>query len=120
MPASTVAISVTSDNQTFMIGNMLACILTGTIGANPLTYVTGGIVCNLAAAGLVKAQRPPQLVIILSPAGNLYAFVPGTTSANGLLKIFTAINTELGNGNAIPAANSGETLTFFCLFLGQN
>lgn len=120
MAASTVTVTVTSDNQTFVIGNMLACILSGTIAANPATYVTGGIVCNLAASGLVKAQRPPQIVIVLSSAGWIYAYVPGTTAQNGTLKIFTALGTELGNGVAIPAGNSGDTLTFLAFWLGQN
>ena len=120
MAASTVTVSVSSDNQTFSTGNMLAAILTGTIAANPATYVTGGIACNLAASGLVKAQRPPQLVIVTSLSGWIYAYVNGTTAQNGTLKIFTALGTELGNGVAIPAGNSGDTLTFFVLWLGQN
>jgi hypothetical protein len=120
MAASTVTVTILSDNQSFTFGNMFGAILTGTIGANPLTYTTGGIVCNLAAAGLVKAQRPPQFVIVNSLNGNQYAYVNGTTSQNGTLKMFTDFNVEVTNNATIPAANSGDTLTFFAFWLGQN
>lgn len=119
MAVSTVTVSIVGDNQSFTVGNMTEFILTGTIAASPATYTTGGIPCNLAFPALVKAQRPPQFVIVLSLNGWLYTYVNGTTAANGTLKIFTAIGTELGNAATIPAANSSDSLTFRACFLGQ-
>jgi len=119
MAAAVATVSVASLNQTTMIGgNLYSVIGTLSINANPATYTTGGIVCSLSHP-LIKAQRPPQFVDILSVNGNLYTYIPGTNISNGLLKIFTAIGTELGNGVAIPATNSGDTINFQALWLGM-
>lgn len=119
MAVATVAISIVGANQAFTTGNMTEFILTGTITASPATYTTGGIPCNLAAPALVKAQRPPQFVDIISANGWFYAYINGSNSTNGTLKIFTALGTELANNAAIPAGNSGDTLTFRACFLGM-
>jgi hypothetical protein len=118
MPAATVTVTINSISQSFNFGNMYGAILTGTIGASPLTYTTGGIACSFALP-LVKAQLAPQLVLITSLNGWIYEYVPGTNVANGTLKIFTALGTELTNGNAIPAGNSGDTLTFLAIWLAN-
>jgi len=92
-------------------GRFLNVFGTVAIDANPATYATGGIVMNLSHP-LVKAQGPPIVVYVQGIGGLFYAFVPGSTVSNGLLKLFTAVGTELGNGVAIPAGNSGDTITF--------
>ena len=94
------------------------------IGASPLTYTTGGIACDLSGLGALS-QSAPFTVDVKSqqPAGSgntnqyVYVYLPGTTSVNGLLQIFTGAAaqtalTELSSGAAIPSGVSGDTITF--------
>ena len=116
MAAATVTVSVV---DTWFDGKYLHVIATLAIQANPATYVTGGLTVNLNDPK-IKAQRAPKYVDVTSQSGNLYAFIAGSNNTNGLLKLFSAVNTEVGNGVAIPAANSGDTITCEFYFLGQN
>lgn len=109
MAAAVATISLTDPRQVWYDGRMLRAIFNLSITAGPATYTTGGIACSLAHP-LIKAQGAPIRVTFTSSNDMEYYFVPGTTIANGLLKIFTAIGTELGAGVAIPAANSGDTI----------
>lgn len=100
-------------------GKLYRILGTLSIGAAPLTYVTGGIPCPFIDP-LVKASRAPISVNFTSQNGFIYSFVPGTTNANGLLKMFSVMGTELGSGVTIPTANSSDVINFIAYFLGQN
>lgn len=89
------------------------------VSATPDTYATGGLTIDLTG-GTVHASRPPVWVEFTSSNGNIYAYVPGTTIANGKLKILSAVNTEVTNGTAIAAQYSGDTILYHAVFLGQN
>lgn len=119
MAVAIAHIAVPDMNSVWFDGRMLFVLGTLTIDANPATYVTGGIACSFSHP-LVKAQRVPKVIWFNSPSGSIYTYIPGTNVSNGLLKIFTGVNTELGNGVAIPAVNSGETVQFEGQWLGQN
>lgn len=116
MATAKVTVTVTDTDKE---GRYLKVLGTLAISANPDTYVTNGLTVNLNDP-LIKASRAPKQVAVRSQSGWIYAFVPGSDNTNGKLKIFTALGTELGNGVAIPAGNSGDTLTFEAFFLGQN
>jgi hypothetical protein len=68
-------------------------------------YVVGGDTVNLTAAGGMTnpknlpggfpATLPKQVYVENSPAGYSAEWVPGTTLANGKLKIYTAPGTEM-------------------------
>ena|SRR5689334_17793903 len=127
MADATAVINVPDISNTWKEGPMFKASGTVAIGASPLNYATGGIVMSLVDP-LIKAQRPPKSVIVTGKAGYIYRYVPGTTLANGLLMIFaqTASASEddplgqLANGVAIPAACSGDTITFEARWLGMN
>jgi hypothetical protein len=119
MAVATAIPTVLSDNQIWTAGTMMHVLGSIALQASPATYVTGGLTLNFNVA-LIKAQRVPQRVNIWSQNGYIYSYVPGTDNTNGTMKIFTAIGTELGNGVAIPAGNSGDTITFEGIWLGQN
>lgn len=119
MATATVAITVTNLDSTWSDGKMYHVYGTLTLTASPATYLTGGLPVNFASP-LIKATRAPKIVNLNSQNGYIYSYVPGTDNTNGLLKIFTAIGTELGNAVAIPAGNSGDVIQFEAIFLGQN
>lgn len=118
MANAVATIAVSSMDQTWFDGKMFHVLGTVTIGASPLDYVSGGIAMSLSHP-LIKAQRAPQAVYINSQNGYTYAYVPGADVTTGLLKIFTALGVEL-TVTTIPAGNSGDTITFEAIFLGQN
>jgi hypothetical protein len=115
MAQATVAVTV---SRVWSDGVMLNVLGTLAVSAGPDTYATNGLTVNLNDP-LIKAQRAPLFAAIYSSGGYTYYFTPGSNNTNGKLKIFTALGTELGNGVAIPAGNSGDTVTFHARFLGQ-
>lgn len=90
------------------------------ITASPATYTTGGIVFNLNQAD-VKASRTLNDAEIHGIAGYEYRYIKGTDNSNGLLRIYVPKVTgaaaddpmiELTSALAIPAAVSGDTISF--------
>lgn len=63
--------------------------ITGTLVVNAGDYAAGGLVVNFQIPG-VKSTQPPisSNVKMWGIAGFVYAFVPGTTIANGKMMIF--------------------------------
>jgi hypothetical protein len=67
---------------------------------------------------MLKLKELLQMYRFRGISGYVYAYVKGTDNSNGLIKIFvqdgTATNplAELGNGTAIPAGVSGDTISF--------
>jgi hypothetical protein len=114
--ANSVA-SVTKVLKSWMDNDGYNVIGTCTMLANPNLYVVGGIAFSLGNP-LIKASRVPLMVSFVSQSGQYYAYVPGTTVANGKMKLFSAFGTELG-AVAIPAANSGDTITFQASWRGM-
>ena len=99
------------DNDGYnVIGNM-------TVQAGPNLYVVGGIAFSLSSP-LIKASRPPLMVSFVGQNGQYYAYVPGTNISSGKLKLFSAFGTEL-TAVAIPAAVSGDTITFQASWRGM-
>lgn len=90
------------------------------------SYVSGGDTFDLTAitrpvgapplpgGGAAVAPLPTQ-VTINSRNGYSYSYVPGTTRANGKLKVNTAANTELSAG-AYPAGVTGDVITAQIVF----
>lgn len=120
MAASSVTVTV---QQSWVEGKALRVIGTVVFGASPGTYSTGGLTLPLTDP-LIKAQRAPISCKLLSQsnaaaqADYAYKYIPGTTNANGLVKIFTG-SAEIA-ASAMPAAVSGDVIQFDALFLGQN
>ena len=108
--------------QTWMEGKIFNVLGTWDFSASSDTYATGGITAPLTDP-LIKAQRLPLLVQVQGLTGYIYQYAPGTTNANGKLKAYEVSgNTPLTEiaASAIPAAVSGDTITFIAKFLGQN
>lgn len=85
------------------------------VAASPGTYSAGGITCPLNIYA-IKATRLPLRLSIGGQSGYVYKYIPGTTLANGKLKILTGAAaqsplTELSAG-AMPAGISGDVITF--------
>jgi hypothetical protein len=119
-------ITVPDISNTWKEGPMFMATGTVAISASPAAYATGGIVMSLVNA-LIKAQRPPKQVDVVGKAGYIYRYIPGTTLANGLLMIFAQTNAAAEDAplgelavTAIPAACSGDTITFEARWLGMN
>ncbi len=90
------------------------------------SYVTGGDTWDLTAlskpinhpgipSGTSGAANLPTQVYIQGVNGNSYAYVKGTTRANGKLKCFAPGGTEAG-AVAYPAGFTGDTITFQAVF----
>lgn len=85
------------------------------------TYPTGGDTLNLSALG-IQSSLVPYFVVIYGIAGFLYSWVPGTTQANGKMKVLVATT----GGANIPLAEhtnvtyvagvSGDTITMKAQF----
>jgi hypothetical protein len=112
------AVGTISISQVWSDGYMLHALGTVAVGADPLTYATGGIIMSLVNSQ-IKAQRLPQKVEIKGRAGYDFVYVPGATLALGKLKVHTTAVTELAAA-AVPAALSGDVIQFEAIFVGQN
>lgn len=102
-------------------GNMYEVSGVISVGASPLTYATGGIAFPLNNP-LIKASRTPLYVMVYGIAGYQYTYIKGTDVTNGKLMIrqcAAATNpmAELSTA-AIPAAVSGDTITFIAVWKG--
>lgn len=78
------------------------------------TYPTGGDTVDLttlfgkgALGKVFVAGKPPLYGYGAGTSGHSYGFIPGTTLANGKMKINTAAGTELTNA-AYPASITGD------------
>ena len=124
MAAAVAQVSILDERYTWVAGNKYFVVGTVAVSAGPATYTGGGIAMNLMVP-LVKATRTPIMMIFMGQSGLEYRYVPGPDASSGLLKIMvqdaTATNplAELANGSAIPAAVSGDTITFQAIFNGQ-
>jgi len=80
------------------------------------TYATGGDALSFANLG-IKSSQAPFWVKFNSLAGYGYTFSPNATptQSNGLMRVNTAANTELGAG-AYPGGITGDTIGFYALF----
>jgi hypothetical protein len=95
------------------------------VDASPAVYVTGGIAMNLNQAA-IKASRTPIRVTVVGQAGYVYEYAPGSDNSNGKLLIRAqtsgaAEDDPLGElaASAIPAACSGDSITFEAVYAGQ-
>jgi hypothetical protein len=126
MAAAKAVPTVPDMNSTTFRAPYFEAVGTVAIDASPATYTLGGIACSLALP-LVKAQRAPKNVDVFGKAGYIYRYIPGTNVTNGKLMIFAQTNAaaedaplgELADNSAIPAACSGDTITFKAEFLGM-
>lgn len=107
-------------------------IVQGTIAidASPATYAQNGLTVDFTGQEAIKSSQPPTRVKVwsmqpaASPTSTLYfyRFNPGTAMNNGKLQIFVQDGTlndplqEVGNGVAIPAGVSGDTIYFEAWF----
>lgn len=82
------------------------------IQASPATYATGGLALSFLNES-VKSNNPAQQVSIYSVAGSGYVYA--YNASTGKVQIFQSAGSaaplaELGNGSAIPAGVSGDTI----------
>ncbi len=79
----TVATAVATVVEKYADLSRLHVFGTIAVGAGPLTYATGGLVASLVAI----SRHAPIDLKLSSLAGHRYEWVPGTTPANGKIKI---------------------------------
>jgi hypothetical protein len=91
-------------------GDLKEVIATGTVGAAD-TYVTGGFTIDLSVYGLNSIVVVDTIVF---STGHWGIYVPGTTTANGKIKVFSAAATELVNASAAL-----QNATFVVQVLGK-
>lgn len=119
MALSTATVSVVKSWGGDAAYNVMGTIA---ISASPGTYPTGGYTLSLADP-LIKASRLPLMVIVQGLAGYVYVFVPGTTIANGTLKVLTGAAAQSAltefTAGATPAAVSGDTIKFWAIWAGM-
>jgi hypothetical protein len=120
MPESVVTVTVTEQ-----IAGSRGYEVFGTLAIAAGDYTNNGILLNFVQAKL-KASRAPLFVEIYGIGGFIYSFVPGSTAANGLLRIFAQTNgaaedAPLGQlaAAATPAAVVADTISFRAYFKGQ-
>lgn len=86
------------------------------------TYPTGGDTLDFSGIGDLPVSQPPKMIFLSGQAGFVYSFVPGSTLANGKVKVFCntagASNAPLGeHTNATYAGGvSGDTIDFLAVF----
>ncbi len=123
MGLSTCVATVPDMNSCWFDGKMMHYHGTIAISASTDTYPTGGLTLSLVLP-LIKSTRLPQFVKVWGQSKQSgqtqydYSYVPGTTLANGVLKIFTG-GAEVSAG-ATPSGVSGDKIEFEAVFLGQN
>jgi hypothetical protein len=95
----------------------------GTLAVGAGDYTTGGLTFSLS--GLTKSSLPPSRVHIYGTGGWVYSYVPGTTQANGKLKIMGQHPTDTTTGvlpleelgaAATPASVVADTIYFYAIF----
>lgn len=84
-------------------------IFRGSIGIAAGDYATPGLTCSFAVSAFY-ATKPPTLVRVNGTGIYRYTYVPGTTKANGKLKVFDASG-EVADG-ATPAGVVADVITF--------
>lgn len=96
---------------------------TAVMSGSYTTVGGGGDAFNFNAAACPPGESVPEgmalpkSVQITGVNGYQYGYVPGTTRANGLLKVCTTANAELpGAPTAYPAGITGDTVTFEATF----
>jgi hypothetical protein len=96
---------------------------TAVMSGNYTTVAGGGDAVNFNAATcnpgeiVPEGMALPRSVQITGVNGYQYGYIPGTSRANGLMKVSTAANTELaGAPTAYPAGVTGDTVTFEATF----
>jgi hypothetical protein len=90
------------------------------IGASPLTYATGGVALSWKIEGIKSTSQLPIWVEFISFGGSGYQYAWEKTG--NTIQILTGAAaqsplTELTNGAAIPAAVSGDTISFHAVFV---
>lgn len=94
----------------------------GTITIAAGDYVSGGLTVNFQGIPQIKSSLLPSYVVINGLIGYKYTYLPGTTIANGTIKIFieqtVATNTPLGEHTAVTLSGNvtGDTITFYAIF----
>ena len=110
------AVATPTVTKKFKVGRVIRAYGTIAIGADPLEYATGGIVCNFS--GAVPSSKVPLRVELTGKAGFIYNYDPGTTIANGKVMVWTntagGANNALGQHTAaaVVAGVSGDTIRF--------
>ena len=111
-----LAVATPTVTKAFKAGRVIRAYGTLAIGADPLTYAAGGVVCDFS--GKVASSKVPLRVTVDGKAGFLYEYVPGTTIANGKVMAFTntagGANAALAEHTdaAVVAGISGDTIRF--------
>ncbi|SRR6266702_1279031 len=85
----------------------------GTVAATG-NYVTGGVALDLSDFK-IKDPSVPLFVLITGKNGYSYSYIPGTTRANGLVKVNTTAATELTQA-AFPAGVTGDSINLYAIF----
>lgn len=85
------------------------------------TYTSGGDTLDISGYPVQSAQ-PPEIVLFteqpsasVAPSGYLFYYQPGTTPANGKIRVTSAAGTEVSAG-AYPAALLAANVQFLALF----
>lgn len=115
-----MALTITKTLDT-AYGHIYAVYGTVKFGAGD-TYSTGGNTLNLLQIG-IKATRKPLNVIFDGNSGFVFDYAPGTTAADGKIKVLSGAAaqsalTELTAG-AVPAGVSNDTIFFKAEFRGM-
>ena len=111
-----VAAATPTVTKKFKVGRVIRTYGTIAIGADPLTYATGGVTCDFS--GTVPSSKVPLRVELTGKAGFIYTYDPGTTIANGKVMVFVntagGADTALGQHTAaaVVAGVSGDTIRF--------
>ena len=85
------------------------------------SYTSGGDTLDISAYPVQSAQLPEIVLFTeqpsatVAPSGYLFYYQPGTTSANGLLRITSAAGTEL-TATTYPAALLAANIQFLALY----
>ena len=122
MANAVATVSLPDNRYTWSDGRKLFVVGNVAISASPATYVTGGIPMSFNVP-LVKATRAPIFVQVSDISGYDYSYIPGTTAANGLLRIYqqsaaTGALTEIPAA-AIPAGVSSDQIQVMAIFFGM-
>jgi len=117
-PATSQAAVSMVVNQKSTSGKYMVVVGTLTFSGS---YTTGGDTLTLSGYQ-VPGTQPPRAVFIQGSSGFPYQWVPGTTRANGKIKVLTATTT----GTNLPLAEhsqvayvagvTGDTVTILILF----
>jgi len=117
MPLALTVVDIDNSGKTTYVTCTVVASGTYPTGGDTIDFTT--IIGKQYLGKVFVAAKSPLYGYAAGTTGDAYGLIPGTTMANGKLKINTASNTELANA-AYPARITGDANIYVTAAFDQN